>query len=161
MRQVKKYTILFWVLMGIVISSVAGSYTRVQAVTTKQKMAKQVCRIANQKRVQKGVGKLKLDAKLTKLANKRAKEIVKEFSHTRPDGRDCFSILDDNNISYRACGENVAAGQSTPKSVMNSWMHSEGHKRNILNSNFKKIGIGYCKASGSVYKYYWVQIFTD
>jgi uncharacterized protein YkwD len=54
-------------------------------------------------------------------------------------------------------GENIAAGQSTPSHVMNVWMNSSGHRANILNSNYREIGIGY--ASGGYYGHYWTQDF--
>ena len=55
-------------------------------------------------------------------------------------------------------GENIAMGQKNPEQVMSSWMNSSGHKANILNSEFGKIGIGCYKKNGI---YYWVQMFTD
>lgn len=56
-------------------------------------------------------------------------------------------------------GENIAAGQSTPQSVMNAWMNStQGHRENILSSNFWEIGVGYYAGSGD-YSRYWVQDF--
>lgn len=53
-------------------------------------------------------------------------------------------------------GENIAAGQITPEMVVNGWMNSEGHKRNILDSSFKSIGIGCVNVNGL---YCWVQCF--
>ncbi len=49
-------------------------------------------------------------------------------------------------------------GQTTPKQVMESWMNSKGHRENILNKNFKKMGVGCYYSDG---RYYWVQLFTD
>jgi uncharacterized protein YkwD len=44
---------------------------------------------------------------------------------------------------------------------MNTWMNSEGHKNNIMNPNFGKIGIAYCYDENAPYHHYWVQLFTD
>jgi hypothetical protein len=44
---------------------------------------------------------------------------------------------------FRAAGENIAAGQRDPADVMNAWMNSSGHRRNILSTNFREIGVGY------------------
>ena len=77
---------------------------------------------------------------------------------TRPDGRSCFTVLAETKISYRTCGENIAAGQTTPQEVVKGWMNSEGHRKNILNGSFTKLGVGYVKASTG-YKYYWTQMF--
>jgi uncharacterized protein YkwD len=54
-------------------------------------------------------------------------------------------------------GENIAAGQTTPRSVMDAWMGSPGHRANILSRDFTEIGVGFY--SGGPYGYYWVQDF--
>lgn len=58
-----------------------------------------------------------------------------------------------------AMGENIAAGYSTPASVMNGWMNSSGHRANILSTNNWEIGVGYATQSGSTYTRYWTQDF--
>lgn len=55
------------------------------------------------------------------------------------------------------CGENIAMGQISPQDVMNSWMNSDGHRANILNSEFTKIGVGCVTDSNGVY--HWTQLF--
>ncbi len=55
-------------------------------------------------------------------------------------------------------GENIAAGYSTPESVMNGWMNSDGHRANILRDTFWEIGVGYYEGGGNYYRY-WVQDF--
>ena len=60
-------------------------------------------------------------------------------------------------VSYRAAGENIAMGQTSPEQVMNGWMNSEGHRKNILSPNFTQIGVGIAKnAEGRLY---WTQQF--
>ena len=61
-------------------------------------------------------------------------------------------------ISYRYAGENIAKGYRSAESVMNGWMNSSGHRANILNVNFGKIGVGYVETNGTTY---WTQMFTD
>ena len=85
-------------------------------------------------------------------------EIEKSFSHTRPDGRNFGTAITDLGITYRGAGENIAWGQKTPEAVMNAWMNSEGHRANILNPNFKKLGVGY--RTDSQRTPYWTQLFT-
>ncbi len=64
---------------------------------------------------------------------------------------------------FRTCpgltmvGENIAYGYPTPKAVMNAWMHSEGHRQNILNRKFRKIGLGLARSADGTP--YWVQDF--
>ncbi|MDE7244810.1 MAG: InlB B-repeat-containing protein, partial [Oscillospiraceae bacterium] len=89
----------------------------------------------------------------------RAAETALSFSHTRPNGEDCFTAFQG---SYRAFGENIAAGQSTGSSVFTSWQEEnekyagQGHRRNMLSSNFNAIGIGHVYYNGT---HYWVQEF--
>ena len=127
---------------------------------TEEKYAEEVLALVNEERAKEGLSPLKLDTALNEAAMIRAKEIVERFEHTRPDGTSCFTVLADKNITYRAAGENIAAGQSTPAMVMNSWMNSQGHRANIMSADFGKLGVGFVKAS-SGYQYYWVQLFTD
>ena len=67
-----------------------------------------------------------------------------------------FTILRNRN---RTLGENIAAGNPTPEEVVDSWMHSPGHRANILNKDFKELGVGYCYKDNSTYKHYWIQMF--
>ncbi len=122
--------------------------------------AEKVLQLVNKERKKAGVEPLQLDTSLCSAAATRAKEITTVFDHTRPNGDTCFSILKEKNISYRAAGENIAAGQTTPEDVVKSWMNSPGHRENILSGSFHKLGVGYVK-TGSSYKHYWVQMFTD
>lgn len=127
--------------------------------STADKYAQEILTLVNQERSKEGLDALKLDNKLNEAACTRAKELVESFSHTRPDGRTCYTVLTDMDIVYSAVGENIAAGRSTSSEVMDDWMNSDGHRANILKSDYTKMGVGYYKAS-SGYKYYWVQIFV-
>lgn len=81
------------------------------------------------------------------------------FSHTSLDGRLFYQRITAAGYPYNTCGENIAAGYSTPQAVMNGWMNSSGHRANILNSSFCDIGVGYASASASDYGHYWTQDF--
>lgn len=112
----------------------------------------------NEERAKAGLPALEMSAEITAAANVRAKEIKQSFSHTRPDGSNFSSALKEQGVSYRGSGENIAWGQKSPEQVMNGWMNSEGHRANILNKNFKNIGVGYYQDANGVN--YWVQLFT-
>lgn len=114
--------------------------------------ANQVLDIVNRERVAQGLGELTMDADLLEAAMVRAAEIHMYFSHTRPNGADCFSVCE------KMSGENIAAGSRTPESVMQGWMNSPGHKANILTESFKSIGIGCFVQDGVIY---WVQCFGN
>lgn len=122
-----------------------------------QEAAKAVASLVNAARRDAGLSELELDADLCAAAQARAQEIAQSFSHTRPDGSSCFTILEEFGISYRAAGENIAMGQRTPEEVMDGWMNSSGHRANILNGTFTSIGVGYyVDGAGAAH---WVQIF--
>lgn len=125
-----------------------------------QAMRQGVLELVNAARAQNGKSPLTLDDALTDVAQLRAEEIVQSFSHTRPNGTSCFTAVEEAGISAGSMGENIAAGQSSPAAVMDSWMNSEGHRANILKGNFSSIGIGYVK-DPSGYKHYWVQLFMS
>ncbi len=109
-----------------------------------------VLTLVNQERAADGKSALVMNESLLETAMQRAAEIVVLFSHTRPDGSSCFDL----NKLMR--GENIAYGQATPQAAMESWMNSQGHKENILNSGYTTIGIGCFSYEG---RYYWVQCF--
>ena len=96
---------------------------------------------------------------LEKAAKIRAQEIVKLFEHTRPDGSDCFTVYPDD---LWACGENIAYGYTTCKSVTVAWEENndmyagQGHRRNMLEPYFNCVGIAAFKINGVTY---WVQAF--
>jgi len=102
---------------------------------------------------------LTLDGNLTTAACARAMEMAYsgKFSHTRPNGSTCFSILNEMGISYYMCAENIASGQTSAASVSKSWKNSSGHYANMIGEGYTKIGIGVIKLNGV---YYWVQLFT-
>lgn len=133
-----------------------GAYLLQQSVdlktTDNYTYAFEVLKLVNQERAKKKLSALSMDKELLDAAMTRAHETTIYFSHTRPNSLDCFSI------SSKMEGENIAVGQYDPKSVMNSWMNSSGHKANILNKEAKSIGIGVTKIDGT---YYWVQCFSS
>lgn len=82
--------------------------------------ATEVLNLVNQLRAEVGVAPLSLDSTLCQAANTRAVEISQDncFSHTRPNGTSCFTVLDDYGISYMATDENISAGYATPADVV-------------------------------------------
>ena len=126
--------------------------------TENANFVRQVVNLVNQERAKAGLSPVTADTSIQAAAQVRAKEIEKSFSHTRPDGSSFSTALTQQGVTYRGSGENSAWGQKTPEQVMNGWMNSDGHRANILNKNFTKIGVGYHQnASGTNY---WTQLFT-
>ena len=116
-----------------------------------------ILRIVNQEREERNLPPLTLSQGLVDGTSIRAQEIEQLFDHTRPDGSSCYTALEK---SYSFTGENIAAGQTSPSDVMDSWMNSAGHRANILRDGFRKLGVGYYYDSTSNYKYHWVQMFA-
>lgn len=113
-------------------------------------MAAEVAAQVNAERAKYGLSSLTVSDELTRAACVRASEIVRQFSHTRPDGSSCFTV------SGAAYGENIARGQSSADRVMAAWMSSEGHRANILRESYGSIGVCALKVNGVIY---WVQLF--
>lgn len=125
---------------------------RLQAETS---YAEKVVELVNAERAKNGLSPLTIRNDLTEYAQLRSTEIVDKFAHERPDGANPLTYV--MGLSgIRTAGENIAWGQSSPEAVMNAWMNSEGHRKNILSSKYSSIGVG-CYRSGG--KLYWVQIF--
>ena len=114
---------------------------------------KQVLTLVNQQRAAYGLPAFTMTKVLTDVAMVRAGELSCEFSHDRPNGQACFSIIPGTTRS-----ENMARGQTSPSGVMNSWMNSDGHRGNILSTKWTYIGIGCFVRNG---QYYWIQVFSD
>lgn len=118
----------------------------------------QVLLAVNKERHAMGLQPLAGFAAFQKVADIRAEEISRSFSHTRPDGSNWFTAFTGIG-SYTYAGENIAAGYSSPEAVMTAWMNSSGHKANILTKNFTRIAVGYLQSSAGNYGTYWVQNF--
>ena len=118
----------------------------------------EVLKLVNQERAAENKAPLTGLAKLQEAADIRARELIKVFDHTRPDGTDCFTVLDQVGLTnLGATAENIASGQRSPASVMNTWMNSTGHRGNILDES----GLGFAHIGVGEYTYNWVQLFTD
>ena len=117
---------------------------------------KEVVRLVNEIRAENGLKELTYDWELSRVARYKSQDMKdnRYFSHTSPVYGSPFQMMKSFGIKYRTAGENIARGQTTPQIVVNAWMNSSGHRANILNSSFTKIGVGYV-ASGN----YWTQMF--
>lgn len=124
-----------------------------------QAVREEMLDLINHERAKVGARPLVLDEELCKVAQLRATELPVLFSHNRPDGRDCYSALDELNVPYRSAGENIAAGQPSVAAVMDGWMNSAGHRANILDKHYTKVGIGVYECDGG-YGVYWTQMFA-
>ncbi|WP_434796746.1 CAP domain-containing protein [Terrisporobacter vanillatitrophus] len=120
---------------------------------------KEVTRLVNVERSKRGLSELSFNTQLSNVATLKSQDMINKnyFSHTSPTYGSPFDMMKQFNISYRTAGENIAMGQKTPAEVVNAWMNSQGHRENILNSNFTDIGVGVAKSSNGTL--YWTQMF--
>ena len=118
----------------------------------------EVIRLVNEQRAKNGLKELQADWELSRVARFKSQDMKDNnyFSHTSPVYGSPFEMIKNFGISYRSAGENIAKGQRTPQAVVNAWMNSSGHRANILNSTYTKIGVGYV-AEGN----YWTQMFIS
>lgn len=139
-----------------------GRYNQRLQEQWEKDFADKVFELTNEYRVKNGKPKFKKLESLNKVAVIRAWEILYDYrsDHTRPDGQKFSTAYKENGIQYHFCGENIAAGQSTPEEVMDAWINSPNHKSNILSDKFTYLGVGmYYKKEG--YRYYWAQEFCS
>ena len=115
---------------------------------------KEVLALVNEQRAAAGVAALVLDTKLSEVATAKAQDMYDNnyFSHTSPTYGSPFDMLKTFGVSYRTAGENIAYGQRSAQQVMTDWMNSSGHRANILNASYTKLGVGYVNGK-------WVQLF--
>jgi uncharacterized YkwD family protein len=120
---------------------------------------KQVIDLTNQERKKNGLDALKMDGELSNVAEMKSEDMKEQnyFSHTSPTYGSPFEMMENFGVDYSTAAENIAVGQKTPESVVNAWMNSPGHRKNILNKQVTHIGVGTAKdASQGIY---WTQMF--
>ncbi len=165
MSRIKK--IVFAALAAAALTGAAGAVhldrpvqgsSGVSAGIQSSSAASEVVRLTNSARSQNGYAALVEDGALSEAAAVRAREIARSFSHTRPSGASFSSALSESGVSYLRAGENIASGQKSASEVVNAWMNSPGHRANILNSSYSRIGSASVNIDGTLY---WVQLFAD
>ena len=165
MSRIKK--IVFAALAAAALTGAAGAVhldrpvqgsSGVSAGIRSSSAASEVVRLTNSARSQNGYAALVEDGALSDAAAVRAREIARSFSHTRPSGASFSSALSESGVSYLRAGENIASGQKSASEVVNAWMNSPGHRANILNSSYSRIGSASVNIDGTLY---WVQLFAD
>jgi uncharacterized YkwD family protein len=121
-------------------------------------MEQQVAALVNSERASRGLDPLTWNQNLANIARVKSDDMASNnyFSHTSPTYGSPFDMLKSFGVSYTAAGENIASGQTTAQTVMDTWMNSAGHAANILNGNFTEIGVGYSYNNGSPI---WTQLF--
>lgn len=81
------------------------------------------------------------------------------FNHTGSDGLKLRDRVDATDYDWRTIGENIAAGQPTVTDVMEDWLESEGHCKNIMNDQFEHFGVSRADNEAADFQRYWTQVF--
>ena len=162
------------VQLGIQDSAVTGATIE---VTYSQSDARSMLKMINDFRADKdawiyqssgekitvaGLSPLSYDYTLERIAMQRAAELAICYSHSRPDGTNCFTAFPANN-GYRKKGENVSAGIHSAEQTFTDWKEDgasnydgQAHRRSMLSGEFNAVGISHVRFNGIDY---WVQIF--
>ena len=111
--------------------------------------AEAVVAAMNEERVARGLRPLRLNDKLSLAAEDRIDDMFAKryFDHVSPDGINPFVWVRKRGYAYRAIGENLAVGYPTAGRVVDGWMHSPGHRENILHRAFDEVGIAIANGS--------------
>ena len=119
----------------------------------------QAAALTNKARAEAGLRPLIIDGGLTSLARLKSGDMRARgyCGHESPVYGSPFDMLNRYGINYHHAAENVAMGFETPEAVMNSWMESPAHKKNILNKRYERIGVGAAKDTNGAL--YWTQLF--
>jgi uncharacterized protein (TIGR03437 family) len=119
-------------------------------------------KLINDYRTTNGVTALKVSISLTNASRWKSNDMGAKnyFGHNDLDGRDPFQRMIAFGYNYNTwLGENIAAGFSDASSTFTQWKNSPGHDRNMLDPNFKVVGIGRTVYPGTRYINYWTTDF--
>lgn len=106
--------------------------------------AEKIIELTNQARNENGLNPLSPSSQLVQAAQNKAEDMVKRnyWSHETPEGDPFWHFVEQVGYNWSVLGENLAADFETPQGVVNAWLGSHSHRRNILNKNYQEIGVG-------------------
>lgn len=121
----------------------------------------EVFSLINAERAREGIGLLARNEKLDAAAQRHSNDMACNnfMSHTGSDGSSPWDRMDQAGYTWIRAAENVAAGYSSPASVVDGWMNSAGHRANILDPSLEDVGIAHAYQSGTTYGHYWTTDF--
>jgi uncharacterized protein YkwD len=118
----------------------------------------QVTSLVNIERKKVGCGALRTDERLRTAARAHSADMVRYdyFGHDGHDGKDPGYRMTAAGYSWSAWAENIAYGYASAAEVVKGWMNSDGHRKNILNCNYRDVGVGLAYKGSTPY---WTQDF--
>ncbi len=129
-------------------------------LTTDAASENRLVELVNQERARAGVGPLRVDAKMTEVARAHSRDMFVRhyFAHVDPDGRSGGDRLEAAGVDFSVAAENLAYAPDVT-SAHQGLMESPGHRKNILDPEFHRVGIGV--VSGGIYGEMFTQEFAD
>ena len=119
-----------------------------------------ILELMNAKRTEAGLEPLTMDNTLLQVARYKSNDMIQNnfFSHTNPDGTKWTNWLQTIGYKYTTTGENIAYNTSDPVELFNQWWNSPGHRANMMNASYTKVGMGVIYGNG---KYMGTQEFSN
>lgn len=129
----------------------------------RERVRREMLASVNAARKKAGLRALTANALLDKAAQRHAEDMLARgyFAHKSPSGTTVRERARSAGYNWRSIGENIAYGQTSVDEVMETWLNSPGHRKNILTDAFSELGLGIAMGLGPDGKYqvYWVQNF--
>jgi len=134
------------------------------ALRDRERVRAELLTLINAERHRAGRQPLALDARLDAAAQRHADDMLARsyFAHRDPDGKTVRDRARAAGFDWSAVGENIAEGQQSVREVVESWMHSSGHRENILDRRYTRTGVGLALGRDpktGEYRILWVQTF--
>ncbi len=146
-------------LLCLTMAFLAPAAQACEIPSAKASVAREVITYTNALRAQKGRPPLKVSGTLTDAAQKHACYMAakRKMSHRGVRGSNVADRVNAEGYRWRTVGENVAFAYPTPRSVVDGWSGSRGHRRNLLTPKVTEIGIGLAQDGG---RNYWVMVLA-
>ena len=148
----KSFQRLIAIALGLAILaplSVSAEMRRLAQTEATEISAESIVAAMNAERRQRGLAELRLDSRLSAAAADRARDMFAKgyFNHVAPDGTQPFVWVRNHHYRYATIGENLADGYRSARAVVDGWMHSPGHRDNVLGKSFVDVGLSIVRGS--------------
>jgi len=129
-------------------------------ITVQDSAEQKILELMNAKRTEAGLEPLTLDNTLVQVSRYKSNNMIQNnfFDHTNPDGTKWTNWLQTIGYKYTTTGENIAYNTSDPVELFNQWWNSPGHRANMMNASYTKVGIGVIYGNS---KYMGTQEFSN
>src|SRR5262245_59523926 len=162
-NQVKRVRLTTFICIVGLCSTFSWFDVAASPVPTASGVEARVVQLTNSERGNRGLARLRPNARLMRAAQLQAEQMARAgqtahvlTSAAYPRAEDRLAAA---GYSWQRYGENLAFGQSSPAAAVRDWMHSRGHRRNIVNPDFTELGVGY--ATDRAGRPYYVQLFAS